>query len=163
MTDQEAEGPEAPIEGVSLERYAEVAVAMHGASPEEMETRAQALGIPAGRITAIGEAWNQRFAAHPELIRRYSDLYQKAMRDAGIRAPDISLEQYAEILSSQTSGDQFLEVLKRFGLDLQTFALVSQGWIDKMASDPSLAIRLATLMRDAHTPPEQPPPAQLHL
>jgi hypothetical protein len=162
VSDQE--GPEAPIEGVSLERYAEVAVALHGASsPEEVETRARALGIPAGRIKAIGEGWNQRFALHPELVRRYSDLYQKAMRDAGIRAPDVSLEQYAEILSSQTSGEQFLEVLKRFGLNLQTFALVSQGWIDKMSADPSLAMRLASLMGQSHPPHEPPPPAQLHL
>jgi hypothetical protein len=155
--------PEAPIEGVSLERYAEVAVALHGTSLEEMESRAQALGIPAGRMNAISEGWNQRFAEHPELVRRYSDLYQKAMRDAGIRAPDISLEQYAEILSSRTSGEEFLEVLQRFGLDLQTFALVSQVWIEKMSADPSLAMRLASMVGQAQPPPEQPPPTQLHL
>ena len=157
MTDEA--GPEAPIEGVSLERFAQVAVALHGASPEEIETRALEQGIPPGRITAISAAWNQRFAEHPELVRRYSDLYQQAMKDAGIRAPDISLEQYAEILRSQTSGDEFLEVLKRFGLDLQTFALVSQGWIDKMSADPSLAMRLATLMQQSLPSGGQPPTA----
>ncbi|MGH2685731.1 MAG: hypothetical protein ACRDJP_09730 [Actinomycetota bacterium] len=157
MTDQDAGGPEAPIEGVSLERFAEVAVALHGATPEEVETRAQEQGIPPGRFTAISEAWNRRFAEHPELVRRYSDLYQQAMREAGIRAPDISLEQYAEILRSQASGDRFLEVLERFGLNLQTFALVSQGWIDKISADPSLAMRLATLMQHPHPPADQPP------
>ena len=157
MTDEEAGGPEAPIEGVSLERFAQVAVALHGASPEEVETRAQELGIPPGRITAISAAWNQRFAEHPELVRRYSDLYQQAMREAGIRAPEISLEQYAEILGSQASGDRFLQVLERFGLNLQTFALVSQGWIDKISADPSLAMRLATLMQQSHPQAEQPP------
>ncbi len=149
--------PDAPIEGVTLERYAEVAVALHGASPEEIETRATAHGIPSGRINAIAEAWNQRFVEHPELVRRYSDLYQQAMQRAGIRAPEITLEQYAEILQSGTSGEQFVSVLGRFGLNLQTFALVSQGWIDRMSADPSLAMRLATIMQEQHSPPEQPP------
>ena len=138
MGDEAAAGSDVEVEGVSLERYAEVAVALHAADPEEADAIAQRHGIPAGTgIQAIAEGWNQRFVQQPELVQRYSDLYQQAMRKAGIQAPDITLEQYAEILKSGASGDAFLLVLQRFGLTLQTFAMVSQGWIDKMAADPS--------------------------
>ncbi|HEX9823538.1 MAG TPA: hypothetical protein VGB51_03975 [Actinomycetota bacterium] len=142
--------PFEPVEGVTLERYARAAVAFHRAgadrSAEDVETLAVANGIPAGRINAIAEAWNGRMTEHPEVVTRYSELYQQAMRDAGIEAPDISLEQYAELLRRQGSGEPVADVLKAFGLDLQTFALVSQHWIDEMQSDPSLAMRLAELM-----------------
>ena len=140
--------PFAPVEGVSLETYAAAAVAFHreGAAADQIEALAVANGIPAGRISAIAEVWNKRMAEHPEVVTRYSELYQRAMRDAGIEAPDITLEQYAEILRRQGAGEAVGDVLKDFGLDLQTFAMVSQGWIDRMAADTSVAIRLAELM-----------------
>ena len=149
------EDPLAPIEGVTLEAYTEAAVAIHAAPPEEREARAVEHGIPPGRIDAIGEAWDRRMKEHPEIVRRYSDLYQQAMRDAGIQAPEITLEQYAEII--HRGGTEPLEkVLPEFGLTVQTFAMVSQRWIDRMQADPSVAIRFAQIMG----PPSMPPPTQ---
>jgi len=145
------------VEGVTLEQYAKAAVAMHGASEDEIEERAQENGIPAGRLNAIAEEWNRRFTEDPSLVHRYSALYQEAMREAGITAPDITLEQYAEILQAQQRGESVTEVLTRFGLNLQTFALVSQGWIDRMAADPSIAMRLGQLLGQQQPPPGQPP------
>jgi crotonobetainyl-CoA:carnitine CoA-transferase CaiB-like acyl-CoA transferase len=138
--------PFEPVEGVTLERYAEAAVAFHRASGDDVESLAVANGIPAGRINAIAEVWNRRMAEHPEVVTRYSELYQQALRKAGIEAPDISFEQYVEILRRQTKGDPIAEVLSDFGLDLQTFALVSQRWIDEMQKDTSLAARMAELL-----------------
>jgi hypothetical protein len=155
-----AEDPYAPVEGVSLEQYTEAAVAMHAdPSPEAMEAAAVAHGIPAGRHLAIGEEWNRRIIQHPEMVQRYHELYQAAMHKAGIVAPEITLEQYADILRRQGAGEPQQEVLASFGLTLQTFALVSQGWIDKMATDPSLAMKLGQLMSTAGppTPPREIP------
>ena len=142
------------VEGVTLERYARVAVAIHAAPEDRWDALAQEHGVPAGRIRAIGEEWNRRFAENPALVQEYSRLYQQAMREAGITAPDITLEQYVEILQSQQRGEPMDEALARFGLTLQTFALVSQTWIERMAADLSLAMRFAELIQ------EQPPPDQ---
>jgi hypothetical protein len=67
------------------------------------------------------------------------------MREAGIVAPEITLEQYADILrrSRETPLEQ---VLPEFGLNLQTFALVSGTWGERMQTDVSLAVRLAELL-----------------
>jgi hypothetical protein len=138
-------GPYAPIEGISLEKYARVAVELHRVRADQMDEKAHELGIPEGRLQAISEGWNQRMAEHPEVVQRYSALYQQGMRDAGIEAPEITLEQYAEILKE--SGKRPLaEVLPAYGLNVQTFALVSGQWIDRMAADATIAARLAALM-----------------
>ena len=137
--------PGALVEGVSLEQFAKAAVAMFGLSGPAVEDAAQAHGIPAGRVQAISEEWNRRFMAQPELVQQYNALYQQAMKDAGILAPEISLEQYADILrkAKETPLEQ---VLPEFGLNMQTFALVSGGWGERLMADTSLASRLAELL-----------------
>lgn len=143
--DEHESGPYAPIEGISLEKYARAAVELHRVPQERMDAAAEALGIPAGRLQAISEGWNKRMTEHPEVVQRYSALYQQGMRDAGIEAPEITLEQYAEILR-EAGKRPLAEVLPASGLNLQTFALVSGQWIDRMAADTTIAARLATLM-----------------
>ena len=120
-------------------------MALHGLAREDAEETARAHGIPAGRLQQIAEEWNRRMTAHPEVVQRYSALYQEAMREAGIVAPEITLEQYADILrrSRETPLEQ---VLPEFGLNLQTFALVSGRWGERMQADVSLAMRLAELL-----------------
>jgi hypothetical protein len=147
------------VEGVTLEHYAKVAVALFGATEEEVEERAQANGIPPGRMTAIAQEWNRRLAEDRSLWGAYNDHYQAAMREAGITAPEITIEQYAEILSSQQRGEPMQEVLARFGLNMQTFSMVSQTWAKRLVTDWSLAMRLGQLLSHHH-PPEQPPPDQ---
>jgi hypothetical protein len=143
--DQAGSDAFAPVEGVSLEVYTRAAVELHGLSPDEMNTAAEAHGIPKGRLQAVAEGWNKRMTEHPEVVQRYSALYQQAMRDAGIKAPEITLEQYAEIL--REAGTRPLEeVLPAFGLNVQTFALVSGQWIERMRTDTTIAAQLAALL-----------------
>ena len=144
MTDQSSD-PYAPVEGVSLEQYTNAAVAVFGLDEAEAEEAAQAHGIPAGRMLAIGEEWTRRMTANPEMVQRYNALYQQAMKDAGVVAPDITLEQYAEILrrGRETPLDA---LLPEFGLNLQTWALVSGSWGERLMADPTLAVRLAQLL-----------------
>lgn len=144
--------PYEPIEGISLEKYARVAVELHRTPSEKMDETAEAMGIPAGRLTAIAEGWNARMVQYPEVVTRYSELYQQGMKDAGIEAPDISLEQYADILK-QGRTRPINEILPEFGLNMQTFAMVSGQWIEKMSADTTLAAKLAELLGG----PQQPP------
>jgi hypothetical protein len=157
MADQDT-GPFEPIEGISLQKYARVAVELHRTPQEKMDETATSLGIPAGRLQAIAEGWNKRMTEHPEVVQKYSELYQLGMREAGIKAPEITLEQYAEILKE--AGKRPLEqVLPEYGLNTQTFALVSGTWIDKMAKDTTIAAKLAQLM-GGPPPPDASPTLQ---
>ncbi len=145
MTEESSSDPYEPVEGVSLEQYTKVTVAIFGLSEAEAEGVAVAHGLPAGRLQAIGEEWSRRMTAHPEMVHRYNALYQEGMKEAGVVAPDITLEQYAEIL--RRGKEMPLEqLLPEFGLNLQTFALVSGSWGERMMADPSLAVRFAQLM-----------------
>jgi hypothetical protein len=152
-------GDQDDVEGVTLEQYARVAVALFGAKEEEVEERAVANGIPPGRMSAIAEEWNRRLAEDRSLWGSYNDHYQAAMREAGITAPEITLEQYAEILGAQQRGEPMEEVLERFGLTMQTYSMVSQEWAGRLISDMSIAMRLGQLLSEAH-PPHRPPPGE---
>ena len=145
MTDQSSSDPNAPVEGVSLEQYTKAAVAIFGLGEEEAEAAARDHGIPAGRMLPIGEEWSRRMTANPELVHRYNALYQEGMKEAGVVAPDITLEQYAEILK-RGSETPLEKLLPEFGLNLQTWALVLGSWGERMMADPSLALRFAQLM-----------------
>jgi hypothetical protein len=145
VADDSSSDPYAPVEGVSLEQYTKAAVAVFDLDDAKAEEAAQAHGIPAGRMLAIGEEWNRRMTTNPEMVHKYNALYQQAMKDAGIVAPDITLEQYAEILTrgKETPLEQ---LLPEFGLNMQTWALVSGSWGERMMADPSLAVRFAQLL-----------------
>ena len=136
-----------PVEGVTLEKYAELIAALTGTTTEdEVEARAVAGGIPAGRYGAISEVWNQRVLGIPEVGARYTELYLAALRAQGIEAPDITLEQFAEITRRQGSGESPTVVLVEFGLTPQTYSLVSQKWAGRFATDPGLAMRFGQLL-----------------
>jgi len=145
VADDISSDPYAPVEGVSLEQYTKAAVAGFGLDAAQAEEAAQAQGIPAGRMLAIGEEWSRRMTKHPEVVFKYNALYQAAMKEAGVVAPDITLEQYAEILKrgKETPLEQ---LLPEFGLNLQTWALVSGSWGERMMADTSLAVRFAQLL-----------------
>lgn len=145
IDDEKASDPSDEVEGVSLEQYARVAVELHRDPDLDPDAVAQAHGIPAGRFKAVSEEWGRRLSAGPEVVQRYNAAYQAAMKDAGIEAPDITLQQYADILRRSRS-TPLEEVLPEFGLTLQTFALVSGRWGERMMSDTALAARLAELL-----------------
>ncbi|HYH27370.1 MAG TPA: hypothetical protein VEA19_01180 [Actinomycetota bacterium] len=151
-----------PVEGVTLEKYAEVAAALTGATTEEeVEERAAARGFPAGRYAAIAEVWNQRVFGIPEVGAKYSELYLSQLRAQGIQPPEITLEQFAELLRRQGSGAPSGDVLAEFGLTPQTYALVSQEWARKMMSDPNVAMRIGQLLTAGmEAQPSQPPPEE---
>jgi hypothetical protein len=145
MGEEESSAPYVPVEGVSLEQYTKAAVAVFGLGEADAEAAAQAHGIPPGRMQAIGEEWSRRMTAHPEMVQRYNTLYQETMREADVVAPDITLEQYADILRRGRE-TPLEELLPEFGLNLQTWALVSGSWGERLMADTSLAARLAELL-----------------
>ena len=66
----------APIEGISLEQYADLAVGMQGLDENGMREHAESHGVAAGKWDAVKDGWNARFeqshGPRPPLGRRVS-------------------------------------------------------------------------------------------
>jgi hypothetical protein len=137
--------------GFSLKRFTALAVDLYGKSEEESEEVARAHGIPDGRLQELIAAWTERLR-NPITVFRYHRLYQRALRERGVRRPEVSLEQYVELLKAAKGGD-IAEVCKKHGMTVQQWAMVSQHMGMRMLTRPSLAKRFAELMHEGHAHP----------
>jgi hypothetical protein len=133
------------VEGLTLERFTDLHVALFGASPDEREQIAQRHGVPPGRLEAVLDAWSARME-DPALALRYHELYQAALVRAGVEKPDVPFEQYVAMVRAIGAGRPAAEVCAEHGMTLQQWALVAQDWGSQMGRDPSLALRFAELM-----------------
>jgi hypothetical protein len=77
------------------------------------------------------------------LVVAYNEAYQQAMVEAGITAPDVTIEQYADMIKT---GGPSEENLAKWGLTMQQFSMISHRWTQAMGADVSLAQRFASLM-----------------
>lgn len=72
-----------PVEGVTIERYAELCAALAGAglaSEADVDTWAVAQGLEPGSYQRVSEAWNTRMGTHRALTNRFGALYSAAAR-----------------------------------------------------------------------------------
>ena len=73
-----------PIEGVTIERYAELSAAVVGAglkTEDEVEAWAvQQQGLPAGGYKRVADGWNARMGTHRALTNRFGALYTAAAK-----------------------------------------------------------------------------------
>jgi hypothetical protein len=70
-----------PIEGVSLERYAELCAGLvknNVATEESAHAWVESQGVAKGSWKAVSEGWNKRMGEKPALAMRYNDLFQRA-------------------------------------------------------------------------------------
>lgn len=69
-----------PVEGISLQRYAELAVGMQtmGNDPAAQTAYAEQNGVPQGRYMPIAEEWARRMQADPRINRRFNELWREA-------------------------------------------------------------------------------------
>ena len=143
--------------GFSLKRFTALAVDLYGKSEAECEEIARAHGVPEGRLQELIAAWTARMR-NPVTVFRYHRLYQRALRERGVQRPEVSVEQYAELLKAAQGGD-IAEVCKKHGMTVQQWSMVSQHMGMKMLFNPSLARRFAELMHEGHShpPPDEGP------
>ena len=134
------------VDGMTIEAYARLAVELHRVPEPEWDAVASRFGVAPDAVTGLGERWQAKMAAEPSLALAYNDAYQRAMVEAGITAPDITLEQYADLL--RTGGPSEAN-LKRYSISLQQFSMISHRWSTALGSDPGLAQRFAELMMRA--------------
>jgi hypothetical protein len=134
----------APIEGVTLEQYAEVAVGMQGLSPDDdagMRAYAESHGIAPGTWDAVRDGWNARFEKSPDLVLHWGDVYRQALAKGGTERPDITYEQYVTITAKRNKGVPLDDIYAEFDLTVATFALVSDYWVGELTKDPQLGAR----------------------
>jgi len=148
--------------GITLERYAELGVALFGKEGAERDAVLRAAGLDAAQLNAANDAWMARMRREPAAALAYNDAYQRAMMAAGVHRPDVPFETYAQMLQEISGGTDTVEVCRRHGMDVQEFALLSQYWTQQLAANPELAMRLAAAMAPATpasgaTPPPAPP------
>lgn len=76
-------GPQwAPIEGVTLDRYAEIAGKMGKSGvmgPEAVNAFAESHGVPTGQWQVVQNGWTQRMSQHTDVRNRFGTLYSQAM------------------------------------------------------------------------------------
>jgi hypothetical protein len=137
----------APIEGIGLERYADLAVGMQGMDEEGMRAYAEANGVKPGTWDKVREGWNARFNSMPAVTLRWGQLYRQALARGGIERPDISFEQYARITAQRNKGVALDDVYAEYGLDVSGWALVSDHWVGQLAADPQLAVKFEDLVK----------------
>ena len=130
------------VEGLNLEQYSKLAVALNGVPEAEWDAVAAKFGVGPGKVVSMGAAWQQKMTGNPQLAIEYNAHYQQAMIEAGITAPEVTLEQYAELV--KTGPDQ--ATLDKYGIDLQQFSMISQRMGERMMADMGLAQQFAQLM-----------------
>jgi hypothetical protein len=72
-----------PIEGVTIERYAELCAAIVGAglrSEDEVDAWAVDQGLEPGGYKRVADGWNARMGTHRALTNRYGALYTAAAK-----------------------------------------------------------------------------------
>ena len=77
---QEDEAGMQPIEGITLQRYAELAVGMQsmGTDTAAQSAYAEANGVPQGRWMPIAQQWADRMVADPRINKRFNELWREA-------------------------------------------------------------------------------------
>ena len=147
-----------PVAGVALERYVELGVEMtrQGLDEAGQQAYVAARGIPPARWAEATAGWGARLASDGRVAMRYAYLYRQAMDAAGITAPDVPLERYAEMLGAIQSGTPVDQVCARFGITMQEFSLVSEHWGLAIAGDVGLAMRFGQLLQQHLRPPGTP-------
>ena len=70
----------APIEGITLQRYAELAVGMQhmGTDTNAQSAYAEANGVPQGRWMDIATQWSNRMMGDPRINKRFNELWREA-------------------------------------------------------------------------------------
>ena len=77
---QDDEAGMQPIEGITLQRYAELAVGMQtmGTDTAAQTAYADANGVPEGRWMEIAQQWADRMMADPRINTRFNELWREA-------------------------------------------------------------------------------------
>lgn len=150
----------APIEGVSIELYAQLATRQASLSAADFQGLLAQHRLDQATFDRAAQGWQERMRDDPTftVTKAYSNAFTSApVAPAAGGAPtapprEMSFELYCEILGAQNAwtrqGKDVNAMLKQvFNLTAVEFATASAPLSQRMMTDPSLAMRMMTLMQ----------------
>jgi hypothetical protein len=163
----------APIEGVSLEQYAQLtAQQASGMSIQDFQGVLARHGLDQARFDRVGAAWQERMRTDTTFV--VTNAFSKAFSQpaapppgqpgqAGGQGggggqqpqrppPELTFEQYCEVMGAQTAwsktGKDVNAMLKQvFNMTAIDWSNASSVWMAKIMTDPNLSMRMMTLMQ----------------
>jgi hypothetical protein len=139
--------PLAPISGISLERYAELAAKMKdcGGDLEVCARIAGENGVDRTTWEAAMNGWNARMydpQTAGAVALAYMPLYQDALKKYGGPVAEASFEDYVTMSAMINCGDKSLDKMyAAFGIDAVKWSQISTYWVDRLIKDTDLAVK----------------------
>ena len=140
-----------PVEGVSLERYAQISAELN----ERREPAEQVLerhGLDTARWLRVEQSWPLRLAAlalrgDPALAQEYDRQYVAAQDALGPTEPTRPLDGYAGITARVIAGEDAAMVAASEGLSLADYARLVRAWTTRLAKDAELTKAFREMVR----------------
>ncbi|HEY1694374.1 MAG TPA: hypothetical protein VGG39_19530 [Polyangiaceae bacterium] len=136
--------PYAPINGISLERYAELGAELDGiTNPSEQAAKVATLGVNGPDWDAATKGWTARMqdmSLMGQVATRYMQLYNTALA-AKKGVASMSFEDYCEV-SAGIAVFGYEGAMNHFELSMGDWTTISAHWMAELAKDPmNLAMR----------------------
>jgi hypothetical protein len=135
--------PMEPIEGISLEAYAELCALMKdtGTDLEKQAAMAAAHGHTREAWLAAQQGWTARMsdpATAGTVAIAFMPLYQAALAKAG-PAKTATFEDYVKMSAMVQMGIPFETMYAQFGITGADWSQISTAWVDTLTHDSALA------------------------
>ncbi|HEY6459678.1 MAG TPA: hypothetical protein VIY73_05985, partial [Polyangiaceae bacterium] len=136
--------PYAPINGISLERYAELGAELDGiTNPTEQAAKVATLGVNGPDWNAAKDGWTARMqdmSLMGQVAIKYMQLYNTALA-AKKGVASMSFEDYVEV-SAGIAVFGYEGAMNHFKLSMGDWTTISAHWMAELAKDPmNLAVR----------------------
>jgi len=141
----------APVNGVSLEKYAELCAKMANTPNDEdaFAAVAEANGVAREDWETARAVWNRRMedtATAGTVAIAYMPLYQAALARYGGEVATATLDEYIEMsamintdLKGANARPKDLDAMyAKFNINPQKWSQISTHWVDKLTKDPLL-------------------------
>ena len=149
----------APVEGVTIEVYADIASQQSTLSPAELQQVLAGHQMDMAKFERVANGWADRMKQDHAVMTAFSTAFaaaqgRHAASGGGIDPSKYTFEQYCEIMGAQQAwsaqGKDVNAMLKQeFNLTAMDFSAISSHWGPKMATDMSLGARMGQLMTEA--------------
>ncbi|AKF10558.1 hypothetical protein [Sandaracinus amylolyticus] len=140
--------PYAPIQGISLERYAELGAELDGITDEQAQiAKVAQLGVSAADWTAAKNGWTARMqdmSLMGAVATKYMGLYNQALaKKTGVAK--VSFEDWCA-MSAAIAVFGYEAAMKHFGVTQGEWTTISAHWQSELSRDPmNLAMKRNTL------------------
>lgn len=148
----------APVEGITLEVYADIVSQQQALSQAELQQVLAQHGMDMAKYARVANGWGARmkqdYSVNVAFASAMAAAQQSRAAAGGFDPSKYTFEQYCEILGAQrawtSQGKDVSAMLKQeFNLTVSDFSAISGFWMPKLGSDTSLAMKMSGLTNAA--------------